>query len=298
MGYDRIRALEVFVRVAELGSFTRAAHDLGMTQPAVTRSVKALEARLGAQLIQRTTRAIALSDDGVRFYNDARGLLEAFDEAEARVGRRAAAPSGAITVAAPTAFARLVLAPLLGPFMRAHPLVTLQLRVEDRVVDLVEGGIDVAFRLGALPDSGMRARKVCDYPRRAYAAPDFVARFGAPARPADLADLNCIVLGTGRQPARWTFTGPDGTETVAVGGTLRCDGTDIVRAATLDGIGVSYHPHFLFADALAEGRIVPLLTDYEGAPVPLNAVFPAGRFIAARTNAFVDHVAEAIRAGL
>ncbi len=290
MSFDRLRHMEVFVRVYECGSFTAAARDLGMTQPAVTKSIKALEDHLGAPLINRSTRKLGLTDDGQLFYEDAIRMLEAMHEAENRIGKRAGTPSGLLRVTCGIAFGRLVMIPIIQDFLSQHPLIKLDLVLTDTPVDLIAQGIDVAVRIGDLADSSLRAKRIGTSKRITAAAKTYLQRSGTPHMPADLARHNCLVFTTLTTRNHWIFIGPNGEETVAVGGNFSCSNSEGIRTATLSGLGIAYNPEWLFTEGLADGTLIQVLTPYRSPPLPMHAVFPAGRYIGRKARSFVDFI--------
>lgn len=290
MNYDRMRAMQIFTRVVELGSFTAAAKDLELSQPAVTKSIKSLEDHLGTQLMTRSTRALALTDDGALFYEDARRILEALMEAENRVGKRASVPSGLMRIACPIAFGRLIMVDLVKSFLETHPLIKIELLMEDRMVDLVEQGVDVAIRLGELSDSSLRAQRVGTARRGVFATPTYLARSGTPQSFTDLSRHNCVVLSGLTNRNQWSFETKNGQEFVAVSGNLVCSNSEGARAAVLKGLGIGYHPEWLFSAEIETGEIKPLLESYTPTPLPIHAVYAAGRYISAKSRAFTDHV--------
>lgn len=288
MSFDRIRAMQVFTRVVELGGFTAAARDLGLSQPAVTKSIKALEDHLGAQLLNRSTRAVALSDEGQIYYDDAVALLETLSEAEARVGKRAAAPSGQLRIACAVAFGRIVMVPVVKRFLAENPQVTVELVMADRMIDMVEEGIDVSIRIGELADSTLRARRIGTALRATLATPGYLARRGVPETAADLSGHDCIVFTGLSSRDMWHYQGPQGPTKVRVAGPFSCTGSEGARSAILADMGIGYHPEWLFAEELANGSVVRLLEQYRPPPMPIHAVFPAGRYLAAKTRALIE----------
>lgn len=245
---DRLAGMQVFVRVVERGSFSAVAREIGTTQSAVSKQVAGLESALGARLLSRTTRSLALTDEGERYFERARRLVAEVEEAEAELRDGARHLKGWLRVAASVAFGRLRLMPLMPEFLRAHPDLRVDLRLDDGFVDLIEEGIDVAVRIGELGDSGLVARRVGTTTRHVYASPAYLRRRGgkraAPREPMDLAAHDCIVYTGLATRHQWTFTAghganqPSGTvQTVAVSGQLQCNSSEVVREAVLSGLG-------------------------------------------------------------
>ncbi|HYE00940.1 MAG TPA: LysR family transcriptional regulator, partial [Alphaproteobacteria bacterium] len=260
---DKLAALTVFRRVVERGGFAAAARDLGLSNPAVSKQIAALETGLGARLLNRTTRRLALTEDGRAFYERTCRILDDLAEAELAVGDAARAPRGTLKVNAPMSFGLAQLAPRLPEFMALHPGVTVDLALDDRVVDPLEGGFDVALRIRThLPDSSLVARRLAPVGRALVAAPAYLARRGAPADPDDLAGHDCLTYALAAQPGRWAFDGPDGRREVAVRGRLVANNALALRLAVLAGQGLTLTPRFVVADDIAAGRLVPLLPDW------------------------------------
>lgn len=295
---DRLQAMQMFVRVAESGSFSAAAREIHTTQSAVSKQVAALERHLGARLLSRTTRSLALTEAGDRYFEQARRLLAEVAEAEeaARAGSRQL--RGWLRVAAAVSFGRLRLLPRIAAFLQAHPDVRIDLRLNDGFVDLVEQGIDVAVRVGRLPDSSLVARPIGTAKRRLVAHRELVRRMKRqgpqpPVHPADLVQHDCIVyteLSTGNA---WTFVAgpgakePAGTERVVrVSGRLQTNSSEVIRSAVLSGMGIAYSPDWLFDEELARGDVVPLMPDWQSPPLPMQLVSPPQRAQSAKVKAF------------
>jgi DNA-binding transcriptional LysR family regulator len=292
---DRLAAMKTFVRVAETGSFSVAARDLSVGQPAVSKTVAQLEEALGVRLVIRSTRRLSLTEDGRRYLEAARLALEAADAAEASVGGRRAQPKGRVRLAASIAFGRLHLAPRLGRFFDRYPEVDVELRLSDGFVDLVEEGIDVAVRIGALRDPGLVARRVGMMRRVTVARPDYWDRRGRPERPEDLTEHDCIVY-TGLSTADvWEFEGPSGPVSVRVAGRLRTTVSDAMREAVLAGLGVAVTPRWMWRDELRDGALETALDTFEPTPRPIQAVFPERRLVSPKVRAVVDFLADEFR---
>jgi DNA-binding transcriptional LysR family regulator len=296
MNSGLLEHVRTFARVVETGSFTAVAQEQGSTQPTVSRQVSALEAHLGVRLLQRTTRALALTDEGRAYYAHAQAMIEAADAAAQSV-RAEGEVAGLLRVAAPLAFARLHLMPRLGRFLAAHPRLSTDWVLGDRPVDLVEEGVDLAIRIGNVTDQTLIARRIGEMRRIAVASPAYFAAHGRPQHPADLARFDCIVytgLATGDE---WHFTGPDGAPIrVRVSGRVRVSASEGMRAAVLEGLGLAICPTWLFTDEVETGRLSRVLTDYEPAPMPIQAVYPSRRLIPPRVRAFTDFLAAEFRA--
>jgi LysR family transcriptional regulator for bpeEF and oprC len=289
---DRLEALRLFVRVVETGSFSRAAREEGLGQPAVSKQIAALEERLGAQLLNRTSQGVGATAAGQDLYESALRLLGDFEEAEGRISRGQLAPAGLVRVATSPALGRLYLMPRLAGFFARFPDVAVDFQVSERHVSLVEDGIDVALRIGPLSDSTLIARRIGSVGFSTVATPDYLQRFGEPRTPAELAGHDCIAFVFNGAPMAWRFSGPAGPIAVEPRGKVRSNDAEHVRAAVLAGLGVGHNASWLYAAELASGDLKPLLAGYAPSPFPIHAVCPAGRRIPGRVRVFIDFLAE------
>lgn len=288
--------IRTFVRSVETGSFTQVAREQGQSQPTVSRQIGTLEDHLGVRLMQRTTRALTLTEEGRAYYAHARALLDAAEQAALAVRPGAALVSGLLRIAAPLAFARLHLMPRLGAFLTAHPDLRTDWILGDRPVDLVEEGVDVAIRIGAVTDQSLIARRIGRTRRLTLAAPDYLARRGRPRAPADLHRHDCIVYTGLATRDEWRFSDAGGAPvSVRVSGRVQVSASEGMRTAVLEGLGIAVCPTWLFSGEIEEGLLVPLLADFEPAPLPIQAVMPSRRMVTPRVRAFVDYVAEEFR---
>jgi DNA-binding transcriptional LysR family regulator len=289
MSVDRLRAMEVFVAVAEAGGLAAAGARLRMSPPAVTRAVAALEDRIGTRLLNRTTRRMSLTEAGARYLESARRLLGEIAAAEREAAGETAAPAGHITVTCPVPFGRMHFLPLVTEFLRAEPRVTASVLMLNRVVNLVEEGIDLALRIGALPDSSLVARRVGETRRILVASPGYLAQRGTPVRPEDLRAHDVIahtILTPGRE---WRYVAEDGRPAaVALAPRLTVNDVTAALAAAERGEGIAIALSYMVAPALAEGRLVPVMERFAPAPVPVQIVHPHARLLAPKIRAFVD----------
>jgi len=293
---DTLALFHTFVRVVEAGSFTAVAAEMGTTQPTISRQVAALEDHLGCRLFQRTTRALTLTDDARMLYPAALAALDAAAQAEAVVGLRRGRVTGRLRLAVAGVFGRLHVIPRVPAFMETYPDVAVDMVMHDRFTDLIEEGVDLAFRVGTVTDTGLVGRVVGESRRSVVAAPSYLDRFGTPRHPEDLRAHRCI-LYTGLAAGRsWAFDGPDGHIEVPVDGPFSVDNTEGVRAAILHGMGIGYVPvwHFV-ANEIESGRLVVLLPDYAATPQPITAIYPSRRHLAPKVRAAIDFFAEAFR---
>lgn len=287
---DRVREMEVFAQVAASGSLSAAARVLGLSVGAISKHLAALEGRLGARLLLRTTRSLSLTDEGAAFLPRVRLLLSDLAEAEAVVAADEASLSGFLRVTASAGFGRTHVAPLAAEFLRRHPKLRLHLLLTDTILDVVEENVDVALRFGVLADSALVARRLASNWRVVCASPDYLDRAGCPITPVELAHHECLVIGDGNERV-WSFIGPDGETSVRVGGRLASNNGEVVHAWARDGLGLVLKSVWDVEGDLAAGRLVPVLEQWRTPDTALHAVSPAARASAPRVRRFVDFVA-------
>ncbi len=292
---DLLAAFRVYVRVAEAQSFSAVAREMGTTQPAVSRQVAALEEHLGARLIQRTTRSLALTEDGRDLLGHARRVLDTVEEAEAAVGRRHALPGGLVRLGTSTSFGRLYISPRIPRLLERYPELAIDLHLSDTVSDLVAEGLDLAVRVTSVQDSSLVSRTIGSSHRIAVASEACIAAHGEPQHPMDLARLPCIIFTGSSSPADWRFEGPGGSVTVPVTGRFRTDSGEGVREAVLAGLGFAVLPTWFFGAEMADGRLRPVLRGWEPPPSPISAVYPSRRNLAPRTRAVIDFLVDEFR---
>jgi len=294
---DRLSGLAVFAQVVEARSFTGAARQLGLSKSAVSKQVAGLEDRLGARLLNRTTRRLSLTEVGAAFYERCTRIIAEAEEAELAVGRLQSEPRGRLRLNAPVSFGHLHVAPAIADFTARYPEVTVDMTLNDRYVDVVDEGYDLVIRIADLPDSSLIARRLAPIRIVACASAGYLARAGTPRRPRDLADHNCLIYNYQRIPEEWTFTGPEGAVAVRVAGSLRANNGDAMRVAALHGLGIAQLPSFVAGEDLREGRLQQVLPDYAGPESSVFALFPHSRHLSAKVRAFVDFLVERIGAG-
>jgi DNA-binding transcriptional LysR family regulator len=293
---DRFETMRAFVAVAEAASFAGAARQLGQSPPAVTRAVAALEERIGARLLHRTTRSVRLTDAGARYLGDAKRILAELDEAEASAAGAHAAPRGQLGLTAPVMFGRMYVAPLLLDFLARFPAVSARVMFADRLVDLMEEGLEVAVRIAHLEDSSLTAVRVGEVRRVICASPKFLAVNGRPRRPADLAGAAIVSFATGPVPDAWVFTKGGAVESLHPAARLSANSNDVTIAAAEAGAGFVRALSYQVAPQLSGGTLEIVLADYEEPPLPIHIVHIAGRRASARLRAFVDFAVERLRA--
>lgn len=285
---DRFQAMETFLRVVDAGSFSGAARQLGLGQPAVSKAVAGLESALGVRLLVRTTRRVTTTQAGQVFYEHSRRAIAEAEGAWTEARGTGAGLDGRLRVCAPVTFARLHIAPQIGSFLKTHPKLSLELVMDDRRIDLVEGNIDVALRLGTLADSSLVARKLRTGHRLVVASPEYLRHRGAPAVPADLLRHDIISYAPSSEPEPWRFYKNASKTTVQVTSRLSVTAAEGVREAVLAGLGVAMISNWMMPQELAARTVVPILTDWSLSPVDLWAVFPAGRLPGAKARAFMS----------
>jgi len=296
---DLLAAMQAFVHVVDTGGFTQAAAVLRQTQPAVSKQVAALEARLGARLLHRSTRSVTPTEEGRAFYGQARRSLDAASEALASVGERSGTVDGTVRLACPVAFGRLQVLPRLATLLERHPALAIDLTMSDGFVDLVEGGIDLGIRIGTLTDPGLIARRIGTTRRVTVASPAYLARAGEPALPDALAGHDCILYAGLATGDVWHFDEGGREIAVRVAGRFRANNSEAVREAVLAGLGIAVCPIWLFGPELDGGQVRLLLPGFEPTPLPIHAIRPSRRFEPRRIRAVLDHfVSEFARASL
>jgi DNA-binding transcriptional LysR family regulator len=289
---DRIEAMGVFVAVADLQGFAPAGRKLGLSASAVTRMVAALEERLGARLLQRTTRSVMLTDVGARYLERARRILADVEEAEQSTQAERTQPSGRLVVSAPVGFGRIHVTPLMSAYLQRYPDVSGELRLTDRMVNLIEDGIDAAIRIGHLADSSLVARNVGSMRRVVVASPDYLARRGKPKRPEDIASHDTIEFGNTATQPEWHFL--QNGEDVRVAHTPRFT-TNIADAAIWHaehGGGLTRVLAYQAAEGVAAGRLTAVLDKLETSAVPIHIVYATSRLLSAKVRVLIDLVTE------
>ena len=283
--------MRLFIRVVETGGFSTVARETARTQPTVSRTLAALEEHLGVRLLNRSSRAVTLTDDGRAFYAQALVALESVAEAEASVGRRHGQPSGLLRLGTPVAFGRLHMAPRIPAFLALHPDVEVALSMTDAFVDPVSEGLDLVVRVGTLEDPSLIARRIGTTRRVTVASTDYLARRGVPLTPSDLRHHECIVYTRLATGARWHFDGPDGPIAVTVRGRFRADNSEAVREAVIAGAGVAVIPVWLFSDELTADHVRIVLGDFEPSTLPIHAVYPSRRLVSPKVRAMIEFLA-------
>lgn len=287
---DRFLELAALVRTVDCGSQAAAARELGVTPAMVGRYIQALEDRLGTRLLNRTTARQSLTEAGATFYARASSILEQMDEAETNAADRQAEPRGTLRINAPMSFGARHLAAVVAGFCERNPKVRVEMVLNDRLVDLVEEGYDVAVRIGRLAESGLVARRLSPCRLVVCASPDYLERRGRPATPADLRGHNCLLYAYASNGDVWRFLG-EHEEEVRVAGSLVINNGDALLAAALAGQGVILQPAFIAGEDLQAGRLVRLLPDWRLEDLDVYAVYPSARHLSPKVRGFVDFLA-------
>jgi len=286
---DRIQGIRLFIRVVDLGSFSKAAADLGIGQPSATKLVAQLEAQLGARLLHRSTHGVTPTEIGQIYYEKCRLIAHHVEEAQSVAALMQSQLQGGLRITTSVAFGRRVLVPLVMRFMKLNPKLQIELSFEDRYVDLVAQGIDVAIRMGRLADSTLGARFLGINPWVVVASPDYLAQRGTPRSLADLADHDALVYSTVQGDARWLFTAADGQlHPVAVRGPLRSNNLSALLAAARGGMGLAALPWYVAHESVKAGAVQPVLTDWSLPSQEIHAVYPSPRLVPAKVSGFIE----------
>ena len=293
---DRLDAMKLFTRIVESGSFSAVAREAEISQPTVSKHLAALEAHLGVQLVHRNSRTLRLTEAGQTYYDASVRLLADIESLETEVRRDQSRPAGTLSVTLSAGFGRLHVVPLLPAFYARYPDIAIEIVVSDRYVDLLEEGIDVALRIGHLPDSALIARLIGSSPRSTFAAAKYVERAGCPTTPEELDHHRCLAFTFQRRLQEWTFNTRTGRIIYRPKGPFRANDAENIRAAVLEGIGICQTPRWLFSAELSSGEVTEILIDYPSDRTPVHAVFPASGQQSGKLRAFVDFLAEAFAA--
>lgn len=273
---SQLEDMQIFVATVDAQSFTAAADRLGLSKQLISRRIMALEDRLGARLLVRTTRRLSVTDTGRGFYERAVKILQDVDEAEQLVTNQNAAPRGTLRLSAPMSFGTLHLGPAIARFMATWPEVSMELDLSDRFIDVVGEGYDMAVRIGQLGDSSLIARAIAPTQLVVCASPDYLARRGHPQEPADLRQHDCLLYGQSRA-VDWTFVDKGRTVSLPLTGRLRANNGELARDAAIAGLGLAMLPTFIVGDALRAGTLVSVLDDHAPPPLTIYAVYPQHR---------------------
>lgn len=287
---DQLSAMRTFVRVVQSGSFSAAAREQNSSQATISKKVAGLENKLGVKLITRSSRDQSLTQDGVDYYEHCTAVLAEIDEAEAKLRSQVAAPKGLLRIAAPAPLGRLLLAPLIADFLQEYPDIQIDMSIEERHVDLVSEGIDIAIRARALEDSTLIAKPLFNNPLLLVTSPNYIAKSGEPKTPNDLKHHDCIVYSLKRTVNNWHFS-REGTDlSVAVTGSFRSNSGETNLELALAGAGITQLPIWMVAEHLKSGSLVQVLKEYQSDTIPINIIYPHNRYVPLKVRCFVDFV--------
>lgn len=293
---DRLAGLDLFIRVVETGSFSKAAEDLGIAQPTATKAVAAIEERLGARLLHRSTRGVTPTEVGALYYEKCKRISRDVEDAENLATLLQSGVGGQIRISTSLAFGRRVLVPVVLRYMREHPGVGVDLSFDDRYVNLVEQGIDLAVRMGRLADSTLGARYLGTNPWVMVASPAYLGEHPAPRVPADLAGHSCLIYSSVQGDDRWSFTGPTGAEiSVPVKGLLRTNNLSAVLEAARTGMGVAVLPWYVANGAVADGGVVPVMSDHVLPTQDVHAVYPSPKLVSTKVTHLIAYLQQALQ---
>jgi DNA-binding transcriptional LysR family regulator len=291
---DRLTGIRVFVAAVNSGSLAAAARHHGLSAAMAGKYVSAIEAELNARLLQRTTRRLTLTDIGAVYYERCKRILEAWDEADREAMDASGSAHGVLRIAAPVTFGALHLGELVAQYLEAHPQVNIEMSLNDRYVDLPEAGVDVAIRIGRLPDSGLVARRLAPCRMVVCASAAWLTRHGTPRHPDDLRQAARLTFSEAVSAGDWTFFDADGQRHVVDGPCrLAANNTQLLLAAALAGAGVAYGPTFVFGEPISQGKLIGLLPGYDTAELSIQAVYPSSRHMPVKVRRFLDYLVEA-----
>jgi DNA-binding transcriptional LysR family regulator len=292
---DRVTAVQLFIRVVETGSFSKAAAELGITQPTATKAVAATEKRLGARLLHRSTRGVTPTEVGALYYEKCKLIAREIDEADNLATLLQSQVGGTLRISTSVAFGRRVLVPLVLRYMSQHPEVTIDLAFDDRYVNLVEQGADLAIRMGRLADSTLGARYLGTNPWLMAASPSYLRERGTPRTAADLAAHACLVYSSVQGDDRWSLATPDGVElAVPVKGPLRSNNLSAVLAAARAGLGLAVLPWYVARESVADGSVVQVLADHSLPAQEVHAVFPSPKWVPSKVTSFIAFLQQSL----
>jgi DNA-binding transcriptional LysR family regulator len=284
--------LTVFHCVVKHGSYVKAAEELALSASGVSRIITRLEERLGARLVQRTTRKLALTELGIAFHARTAQVLQDLADAEAEVQRTTLKPRGTLRMSLPVVFGQLYVTPMLAELTERYPELSFEVSLTNRFVDLIEEGLDLAIRIGSLADSRLIARRLCSNRRVLVASPTFLARHGTPQRIEELAERDCVIFTGFSRPREWKLLGPGGPITVTVGGRVASNNVEVLTESAKLGLGITVGATLSVGPALLSGELVRVLSDYEFEPTAIFAVYPSARQLSTKVRSVVDYLAE------
>ncbi len=289
---DTLTSMKVFSTVVDVGSFAAASERLDMSRAMVSKHMAHLESHLGTRLLNRTTRRLSLTESGSAYFERCQVILNDLEEAELVATDLTMVPRGTLRLTAPLVFGVMHIAPHIADYLIIHPEAKLDFSLDDRHVDLVNDGYDLAIRIGNLPETGMIARKLTTDSLVVCGSPDYFHRHGVPLVPEDLAQHNCMGYSYEVPANEWQFSGADGEHRVAINGTVRANNGDLLRVAALGGAGIVLQPRFLVGADLREGRLQAVLTEFNSRELGVYVVYPSRRYLPAKVRSFIDFLVE------
>jgi DNA-binding transcriptional LysR family regulator len=292
MKFGNITGLAVFAKVVEFESFSRAAEDLGLSKSSVSKQVAALEARLGARLLNRTTRRLSVTNAGARLFERCRSIVAEVEAAELEAGQLHSRPTGVLRVTAGMSLGHLHLAPALSSFLETYAELDMELALNDRIVDLIDEGYDVALRIGELETSSMMQRRLADIRIVTVASPDYLTRHGEPRHPSELVDHACISYSYVWAGGAWRFKIPDRSNRMRITPRIQVNNGDAMARMAEAGTGITQLPSFLVHAGLRAGKLKPILADFEPTPIGLYAIYPPSRNLSVKVRVFIDFLAK------
>jgi len=295
MRVNELDLIRTFLRVVERGTFSAVAREAGIGQPAVSKKIAALESQLGVQLVRRSSNHQTLTEAGQELYGAMVPVIDELDAVRARVGTEQIVPSGIVRVMVPPFFGRRYVVPHLPTFFERYPGITIELRASERTPNLVEEGLDVSIQTGKLENSAAIARKLASTPLVTVASAAYIAKNGRPSNPAELANHRCVIFAPFGAPIAWRFKTDAGLVRHFPSGNLRADDAEHIRSAVLSGIGIGFAPGWLFSREIAEGVVTSLLRRFASPPLPVSAVYPAGRHPPVRVRLFIEFLAKVLK---
>ncbi len=292
---DVLTSMAIFCRVVEVGSFSAVANERDISPSSVSKHISALEKRLGTQLLGRTTRQLNPTDAGCEYYNYCTQMLEELSEVEISVSRYQSETSGTLHLAIPVTFGELHILHALWEFHEKYPDMNIELTMDDRKIDLVREGVDLAIQIGPLADSSMVARKIGTTKRLFVASPEYLAKHGEPETPVDLEQHNCVVLSSMIAPGEWQYTGPKGRGKVRLSGNLTVNNPAALREAVLAGVGLAATPVWLVHEGIEQGRLKVILKGYVPIELDINAVYRKRLYVQQKVILMIDHLRETFK---
>lgn len=292
---DQLGAMRVFLRVIQTGSFSAAAREQNSSQATISKKVAALEDKLGVKLLTRTSRELSLTQAGQEYYEHCLNIVQEIDEVEASVRSQVSSPKGTLRIAAAAPLARILLAPLIAEFLEEYPDIEVDMVIDERHIDLVAEGIDIAIRARKLEDSSLIARPLFNNPLLLVAAPDYLEKHGVPTQPKDLKSHQCIVYTFNRSLNNWHFVDNGQDVSIPVRGTFRSNSGETNLEMALAGLGITQLPIWMMDEHLQSGKLVRVLEEYPSDTVPINAIYPQNRHVPLKVRCFVNFIQEQLR---